>query len=245
MTELNKIYQGDALEVLETIPDNHIDCEVTSPPYKTKDGFYSLSFTDIFCELYRVLKPGGLFFLNFGHLAEEKSRPFQLVIEAERCGFFLGETFIWLKDHYCPLQGDQHVNNLTEFIFMFYKDFPPTLDRLSVGVPYEDKTNKLRFGKGNDLRCAGNLWKIPLETIGAGKKRLHPDQFPVALPQRCLKLAGKPSFDKRKIVLDCFAGSGSTCIAAVRELWDYIGIELNPEYVAIAEKRIAKEYSLF
>jgi hypothetical protein len=53
--------------------------------------------------------------------------------------FKLNDTIVWVKNHFTPLSGKKHLNNLTEFIFVLYKGKMPDLDRLSIGVPYKDK----------------------------------------------------------------------------------------------------------
>ncbi|MBD3309216.1 site-specific DNA-methyltransferase, partial [candidate division KSB3 bacterium] len=67
----------------------------------------------------------------------------------------------------------------------------------------------------------------------------HEAKFPVELPERVIKLLTDPE----DIVLDCFMGSGSTAIAAIRQNRRYIGIELDPKYVNLSRKNIDREAS--
>jgi site-specific DNA-methyltransferase (adenine-specific) len=176
-----------------------------------------------------------LFFLNFGHLAEDKFRPFEVCREAILAGFNLNETFVWVKNHYRPIQGKKRVNNLTEFIFLFSKCGMPNLDRLSIGIPYADKSNVKRFAKGRDLKCRGNVWSIPYETIQSKEQKLHNDRFPLALPEACIKLSGiKPG----SMVLDPFVGSGTTALAARNLKMDFVGFEINKKNYETAQARV-------
>jgi site-specific DNA-methyltransferase (adenine-specific) len=95
--------------------------------------------------------------------------------------------------------------------------------------------NIKRFKHDKDLRCQGNTWFIPYETIQSkSEKGDHPATYPAELVERCIKLTGK----KKGIVLDPFMGSGTTAVAALRLGWNYVGYELNPAYIEYAENRI-------
>lgn len=224
----------DCLHGLAQLPDNHLDCIITSPPYKDKDGYSNNLILDFLALAYDKLKDNCLMFINFGHLKEDKTRPFTVAINAELNSFKLQETFIWVKNHYKPIQGSRTVNNLTEFIFMFSKGKMPKIDRLAVGIPYKDKSNIGRYSE-KDLKCAGNIWNIPYETIKRSSQKLHTDRFPLGLPLNCLKLAGaEPSW----LVCDPFSGSGTTAIACKKLGLNFIGWELDQKYHQISLDRL-------
>lgn len=185
-------------------------------------------------EVYRVLRPNSLFYLNFGHLAADKARPWWLQSMALDQGFNYVDTITWVKKQFSPIQGDKRLNNLTEFIFQFSKGTDYHLDRLSIGVPYEDKSNIGRYSD-QDLRCGGNVWIIPYETIQRSGQKLHPHRFPVELPKRCIKLSNIPD---GAIVLDPFMGSGTTARAAIELGKQFIGFERNMQYCMVANRRV-------
>lgn len=228
------IIHGNCLDVLRKSDENSVDLCITSPPYKTEDGYNSDFLFSVFKNTYRVLKPNTLFFLNFGHLAEDKFRPFETCKVALNVGFKLNDTIIWVKNHYKPIQGSRRLNNLTEFIFMLYKGKMPKLNRLAIGIPYVDKTNAKRFNGGQDLHCAGNVWYINYETINSSEEKLHNDRFPVELPEKCIKLCGY----EVKSVLDPFSGSGTTCVAAQKLGKGYIGIDIKKGNCEVALERL-------
>ena len=231
----NIILNEDCLPGLSKLPDNSCDICITSPPYKHEDGYNPVLISSIFYQIHRVLKNNSLFFMNFGHLANFKFRPFDVCDMAICRGFTLNDTIIWVKNHFTPLQGNKRLNNLTEFIFLLYKGDMPDLDRLAIGVPYTDKSNAARFSGGRDLRCGGNVWNIKYPTITKKEQRLHKDGFPVELPERCLKLSALP---KGSVVLDPFMGAGSTALAAKNLGMNYVGFERNEEYYKISIERL-------
>ncbi len=225
---------GNNHELIKELGDETVSISIFSPPYKNSDNFQEIDFHHLFSELYRVQKKNSLMFMNFGHLQEDKLRPFKVALKAEEAGWKTKETFIWLKTQYKPIQGKKCVNNLTEFIFMFYKKSMPDLDRLAIGVEYSDKNNIKRGYSDVDLRCGGNLWKIPYKTIQRKDQKPHFDVFPLQLPLNCLKLSGL----KEGVCLDVFAGSGTTGVAAAKLGLDFIGFEKNPIYKKVFEERM-------
>jgi len=210
-------------------------------------------------EIKRVLKDEGSFFLNIGSKPSDLWVPFQV---AERVGkhYILQNLIHWIKSitlemkdvgdypgitgdvsvgHYKPVNSDRYLHNAHEFLFHFTKTGDVILDKLAIGVKYQDKTNIGRWKKASsDLRCRGNTWFIPYKTIKNGsKERPHPASFPVELAEKCIKLHGA---DKIKLVLDPFNGIGNTTRACVNLGVNFIGFELDEEYHQIAYNSITK-----
>lgn len=229
----NVVYAVDAREGLCRLPDSSIDLIVTSPPYKKQDGFSLNLMKDVAHGCYRVAKQNTLCFINFGHLAYTKNRPFEVANRFVQAGFNWVDTITWVKTQFSPVQGEKRLNNVTEFIFMFSKGVDYTLNRLAIGVPYADKSNVGRYSDV-DMRCGGNIWIMPYETIQRKEQKSHPDRFPLELPLRCIRLANIPS---GAVVLDPFMGSGTTAVAAVQEGKQFLGFELNEDYCVLANKR--------
>jgi len=227
-----QIHLGDCREGLQTLNSESVDCVITSPPYKNCDGYTPKLMHEVFTECFRVLTQTGLCFVNFGHLAEDKMRPFRFALIVQGIGFELRETFVWVKNHYRPIQGKRRVNNLTEFIFMFSKEMMPELDRLSIGIPYVDKSNVGRYAD-SDLKCAGNVWHIPYDTITSSDQKLHNDRFPLELPSRCLKLAQLPN-----MVMDPFSGSGTTALACKQLGCNFVGWEIDRTHYNTSLQRL-------
>ena len=108
-------------------------------------------------------------------------------------------------------------------------------------MPYVHKSNIDRWGHtdGEDLRCRGNTWFIPYDTIHSrDAQRPHPATFPVALVERCIQLHGKGGETR---MLDPFLGIGSSALAAGRAgIAQFTGIELDECYLEVARERLAE-----
>ena len=114
------------------------------------------------------------------------------------------------------------------------------MDRLAVGVPYQDKTNIARWANGgSDVHCRGNTWFIPYETIvSRDKDRPHPASFPVELAARCIRLHG---IERAGLVVDPFLGIGSSAIACARLQVPFVGFEIAEDYFGESCERLKAE----
>ena len=141
--------------------------------------------------------------------------------------------------HFKPISSKRFLNDCHEYIFHFTKTGRVELDRLALGVPYQDKSNIARWShtRGSDLRCRGNTWFIPYETIQSREKeRPHPATFPVQLAEWCIKLHG---VSRVEMMLDPFFGIGNSAIAAQRcGVKKFIGFEIDKAYLAEAKRRL-------
>ena len=153
----------------------------------------------------------------------------------------LAGTRAGLKDdlavgHYKPINSGRFLNDCHEFVFHFSKTGATPIDRTAVGVKYQDKSNVTRWRQaGADLRCRGNTWFLPYETIQSrDKERPHPATFPWRLPAYCLKLHG---LDRVRLAVDPFLGLGSSAIACAQLGVGFAGIELDEHYLREAVAR--------
>lgn len=260
-----EIYLEDCRTVLSHLNlRNTVKIIVTSPPYKEEDGFSWELMADLIPLLKQSLRKDGLLYLNFGHLAENKSRPWRIVIQLEEAGFYWIDTITWQKKQYLPAQGNRRLDNKTEFIYVmaenenFQSLIQGTifdnyliqmasnkknyeLDRLSIGVPYEDKRNIGRYSD-IDLHCQGNHWIMKYSTIQWHWQKRHPNRFPKELVRNCIKLS---KCQRNDILLDPFCGSGTSIEVGVFEFGLYgIGIEKkeeeyeNMKHLLISTKRL-------
>ena len=204
-----------------------------------------------------ALSPAGSLFLNVGAKPTDPWIPLE-VAQVARRHFRLQNTIHWVKSiaidrdavgdatgldrdvavgHYKPINSDRFVNDCHEFIFHFTPGGRTPLDRRAVGVPYQDRSNIKRWAAaGGGLRCRGNTWFIPYETIQRrDRDRPHPASFPPKVPEQCLRLHG---LSRVRTVLDPFAGLGNTAIAAARLGLDFVGVELDAHYLREAARRI-------
>jgi site-specific DNA-methyltransferase (adenine-specific) len=267
------LLHGDCLDLLPTLPDYSFDLVVTSPPYNLGIAYKSFKDTAPreeflnWCRRWaagvrRVMTDDGSFFLNVGASPVSPLLPHQLVLALTDGAdplFVLQNTFHWIKSitvetraneqisagHFKPINSRRFVNDCHEYVFHLTKTGDTELDRRAAGVPYQDKSNIARWGHtgGADLRCRGNNWFIPYETINSrDKDRPHPATFPVALVEQCVRLHGKGPATR---LLDPFLGIGTSAIAAHRQrIENFTGIELDAHYLETARERLAAEASL-
>ena len=143
--------------------------------------------------------------------------------------------------HFKPINSPRFLNDCHEYVFHFTKSGRVELNRLALGVPYQDKSNIARWShtRGKDLRCRGNTWFVPYETIQSREKeRPHPATFPVQLAEWCIKLHGA---SRVRTMLDPFLGIGNSAVAAQRcGVRRFIGFEIDDAYLAEAKRRIAR-----
>jgi len=131
--------------------------------------------------------------------------------------------------HFKPIVSNRFLNNCQEYIFHFTKKGDKNLEKLSIGVPYQDKTNIERWNSvKEDKRDRGNTWFIPYETIQTRDQRPHPASFPVKLPKMCIKLHG---LRDDCVIMDPFLGIGSTAVASSKLGLSFIGFEIDKKYL--------------
>ena len=230
----------DCLVGMRKLPARSVDLIFTSPPFKDVDGFSPELMQAVAQQAFRVLGNDRVMFLNFGHLAGHKRRPFDVAGMFEEAGFVWVDTITWVKNHFKPLQHAKRPNNLSEFIFLLAKGKGYQLDRLSVGIPYVDSSNADRWmaAGGKNLKCRGNVWYIPYETIQHKSQKRHKDRFPLGLPETGIGLAG---LFRGATVLDPFIGGGTTAVAALHAGMNCIGFDMNHTCVADAKSWVRSE----
>jgi len=241
------------------LPDAVVDVIVTSPPYNIgvrynthKDDMPFDQYLDwmgrVAGECLRVLRDGGSLFLNVGDRPSDELRSLRIVERFIQAGFRLQNTIYWVKSiaapeegvnmgHYKPVNSPRFLNNCQEYIFHLTKSGAVPLDKLAIGVPYQDKSNIGRWKAAQqDLRDRGNTWYIPYDTVQSAKA--HPAAFPDRLPEMCILLHGLRK-EPTLVVLDPFLGTGTTAAAAQRLGCRYVGFEKDPHYIEIARQRLS------
>jgi site-specific DNA-methyltransferase (adenine-specific) len=219
--------------------------------------------SDTATTIRRVLKDDGSFFLNVGNIPNDQWIAWDV---ARRVGenFELQNVIHWIKSiaiskddignypyisqdiavgHFKPIVSDRFLNDCHEFIFHFTKEKNVKLDKLAVGVPYQDKTNIGRWKAAKeDRRDRGNTWFIPYETIQNRSERPHPATFPTKLPEMCIKLHG---IKEGMLVVDPFLGIGSTAVASLRLGVSFTGFEIDQGYLDEAVGRLSSSMDAF
>ena len=144
--------------------------------------------------------------------------------------------------HYKPINSIRFLNDCHEFVFHFSPTGSTAIDRRAVGVKYQDQSNVTRWKQaGSGLRCRGNTWFLPYDTIQSrDKERPHPATFPWRLPAYCLKLHG---LKRIRMAADPFLGLGSSAVACASLGLNFVGIELDEHYLREAISRTKEALS--
>ena len=303
---VNTIIQGNALDVLKQIPNDSIDCVVTSPPYWSLRDYeikgqlgqektfqeYIEKLITIFIEIKRVLRKTGTCFVNIGdtYISKGATRhkgyvdpkypngrvggdcepsglkqtiesknlaliPFRFAIEMQNRGWIVRNTIIWHKPNCMPESVKDRFTKSHEYIFFFVKNQKYYFDNEAIKEPKaESSLQRVKYPRfspknkgitgqyaivGKDFsekekesifRNKRDVWSITTKSFSGA----HFATFPPDLIEPMIK-AGCPN---NGVVLDPFMGSGTTAVVAKKLGRNYIGIELNPKYIGIANKRI-------
>ena len=263
MLELNKVYHGDSSEILKQLDDESIDLVVTSPPYDSlrkyraeKSDWNETMFKNIANELARTLKPGGVIVWNVNDQTENGGKTCtsfrQCLYFVDQCGLKLTDTMIWYKPNPVPPIPRPRYTDCFEYMFILSKGIPKTFNPImrkskSAGKEYTATFKKI--GTDDERREATivakdeivdfNVWEIPVGTKQDkfnidGKDIKHPAIFPYDLPYKHIRTWSNPN----DVVLDPFAGSGTTLMAANALNRKFIGIERNEMYYKLINAKL-------
>lgn len=259
------IIEGDALTVLRRLPDCSVQSVITSPPYWGLRDYsipdqlglegtlpqYVNGLRSIFSEVRRVLKEDGIFWLNIGDgytsgnrgwRAPDKKNParamsvrpdtpdglkpkdllgipWRLAFALQEDGWYLRSDIIWNKPNAMPESVKDRPTRSHEYIFLFTKD-----ERY-----YYDRTAIMEMN-GTGKRNRRTVWNIHTQAFPGA----HFATFPPALVEPCILAATRPG----DFILDPFFGSGTAGLVAQQLGRKYVGIELSPDYVALAAERL-------
>ena len=227
---------------------------------------YVAKMVEVFAEVRRVLKDDGTLWLNLGDSYGLKPKdligiPWRVAFALQADGWYLRQDIIWAKPNPMPESVKDRCTKSHEYLFLLSKSPKYYYDNEAIKEPslglgktairfggnkYGDSDDPKHATKsGNEYTDSGKRNKRDVWTINAKPfKGAHFATMPEALVEPCV-LAGTKEGDT---ILDPFLGSGTVAVVAERHRRNWIGCELNPDYAAIAEVRIASaqpEQSLF
>ena len=232
------IYCGDCLEIMPTLPDKSIDMILCDLPYGTTACKWDvvIPFEPLWKEYKRLIKDNGAIVLT-------ASQPFTSALVMSNPDLFRYE-WIWEKDQGRNFQlAKKQPLKVTESILVFYKTFPKyTPQGLCLLDKPRVKSNKNKGGSLSHLSSeikrqeyTQTHFNYPKNLIKFNSDRgLHPTQKPVALFEYLIRTYT----NEGETVLDNCAGSGTTGVACIKTRREFILIEKDPKYVAMAERRI-------
>ncbi len=253
----DSIICGDARD-MSAVPDSSVALVITSPPYfagkqyelELGEGGIPASYVeylemlhDVFAECERVLQPGGRMAVNVANLGRRPYRSLSADITTilqDDLGLLLRGEVVWVKGEgasgSCAWGSFQSAANpvlrdLSERVLLASKGrFDRAITRAKrekQGLPFENTISREEF-----MEATLDVWRIAPESA---KRVGHPAPFPIDLPARLMRLYTY----RGDVVLDPFMGSGTTAVAAVRNDRRYLGFEMDPAYVELAERRVA------
>lgn len=239
LNEVDIIYAHSS-ECMNELPNNSIHLMITSPPYNVSKEYdqnltlneYLTLLKNVFTETYRVLVNGGRVCINIANIGRKPYIPLTMYVNQimHEIGFLMRGEIIWDKSASSgvslawgsfqsasnPVLRDTH-----EYILVYSK-----------GNFKREKADKIStISKENFIEWSKSIWKF---SAVSAKKIGHPAPFPIELPRRLIEFY---SF-KDDIILDTFMGSGTTAIAAKELHRNFIGYEINKDYVNLANNRI-------
>lgn len=249
--ELDRIYNADCLKLMPLIPDKSVDAVICDLPYGClhRDNPNAqwdniIPFEPLWAQYERVIKDNGAIVL-FGQglftakliLSNEKLYRYSLVWDKQRVTGFLNAKRMPLRVH--------------EDICVFYKNLPTYNPQMEKCEPHQRNHSRGKQEGKQTNRCYGNFGKaedfisdekyprsiISIQNTVQGN--LHPTQKNLDL----LRYLIRTYTNEGEVVLDNTCGSGTTCVAAVKEKRHFIGIEMNKQYFDIACKRVKLEQS--
>jgi site-specific DNA-methyltransferase (adenine-specific) len=265
--ELNKIYHEDCLATMGRMLENTVSLTVTSPPYddlrtynnkikglSTDYNGYSFDFENIARELYRVTKLGGIVVWVVGdatHNGSETGTSFRQALFFKEIGFNIHDTMIYMKNNFSNPSSTRY-HQIFEYVFVLSKGKPATFN------PIKDRKNVYggqvgSWGKNTVRQKDGsmkentkkmieeygqryNVWTYKTSKNGQEDEVAyeHPAIFPIDLVKDHIT----SWTNEGDIIYDPFMGSGTTAKGAMLLNRQWIGSEINEEYVDICDRRL-------
>ncbi len=243
--ELLNTIIASSCENMKDIPNSSLHLMITSPPYnvsKEYDNDLSLNeylslLKNCFTETYRVLVDGGRACINIANIGRKPYIPLsdyvsKIMIEI---GFNMRGEIIWNKSAGAGIStawgsfqsaSNPILRDVHEYILIFSKgNYKRERDKNEKEFRHDNIT------KEEFIEWTKSVWTMNTESA---KRIGHPAPFPEELPNRLIKLF---SFTN-DIVIDPFMGSGTTAIAAIKNNRNFLGYEINEEYINLANNRI-------
>ncbi len=262
----SKLICGDASNALDLLDDGSVQTVVTSPPYWSlrdygigeqlgRDDYlydYLASLVQTFSKLHRVLRDDGTVWLNVGDVYTSGNRryrapdpknrmramkvrpptpkglkpkdligvPWRIALALQAAGWWLRSEVIWYKPNAHPESVRDRPTKAHETVFLLSK--------------CKDYYYDIEAEQGPNGRRLRTVWHIHTERR-PGLNGAHPAVMPLTLAQRCIAITSQEG----AVVLDPYAGSGTTLLAAEGLNRQWVGIELNPAFVDLIAKQLS------
>ena len=246
-----KIVNNDRMKLLKKLKSNSVQLIITSPPYNIGKSYekriplneYMNQQEETLIECYRVLKDKGSLCWQVGNYIDWKSNMTPLDIPifniCNDLGLKLRNRIVWHYGH--GLHSHNRFSGRYETIMWFSKSDKYTFNLDTVRVP-QKYPGKLSYKGPNKGKYSGNIngknpsdvWIIPNVKSNHKEKTIHPCQFPIELAERLILALS----NKNDLVVDPYAGVGTTLCAALKNKRRSAGSEIKKKYINVAKKRI-------
>ncbi|PID41507.1 MAG: site-specific DNA-methyltransferase [Proteobacteria bacterium] len=249
--ELDRLYLGDCLDLLATIPDESIDLIVSSPPYNIGKEYESRSPLNVYLEAqkkvlvecHRVLKKTGSIFWQVGSYSYKGTLvPLDVKFFPifEELGMLPINRIVWLRQH--GLQAKNKFSCRHETVLWFAKsmDYKFSLEEIRVPQKYQNKKHHKGEKKG-ELSCnpdgknPGDVWAFRNVKHNHEEQTIHPCQFPEDFVNRVI-LSTTIEGDT---VLDPYMGTGTVPVVAKNTKRHFYGADLDEKYYGVANRRLS------
>ncbi len=264
--EFNKVYEGNCEDLAQLLEDNSVRLIVCSPPYamqrkklyggitETEYPDWTVSWMNAFRD--KMTADASVFIVIREHINDGQISDYVLKtrLAVREAGWIEAETLIWHKPDAPPLGSIHRPRRNWEYVLWFSKSRKPFLNLKTCGNQHSTRTGGFagsnRFeGKNNpiapkqtrDLKSGtSRISDVFTATIGSIESGVaHPAMYPQGVPDFLIQ-----SFSETgDIVVDPFAGSGQTGLAAIRGKRKFFGCELSQEYCVLANERLNSELS--
>ena len=245
-----KLVHGDRLDLFKKIKKSSAQVIITSPPYNIGKSYekkkplneYLLEQEKTLRECFRVLKKGGSLCWQVGSYFERSELyPLDIYLYeiCKKIGFKLRNRIVWHFEH--GLHSNKKFSGRYETILWFTKSdkYYFNFDPIRVPQKYPGKVgytgkNKGKYTGNKKGKNPSDVWIFPNVKSNHKEKTIHPCQFPIELAERLVLSMSK----KNDLVIDPYAGVGTTLIAAIKNSRKAAGSEIFKRYINITKKRI-------
>jgi len=246
------LYLQDCIVWMKTLEDNSVDMTLTSPPYDDIRNYkgYCFDFESTAKEMYRITKPGGVVIWNVADQTingSETATSMRQALYFIKCGFRLHDTMIYLKKNPMPSSGKRY-HQSWEYIFCFSKGTPNTFNPIEVECKYgnltanqkyrgKDGEKNYKVTKRNAFSKVRNVFEY---VIGGGHTTKDKIAFehPAIMPEKLAEDQIKTWTNEGDLVIDPFAGSGTTAKMCIINSRKFNGCEISEEYCNIFIERL-------
>ena len=246
------LYLQDCIEWMQSLDDNSVDMTLTSPPYDNIRNYkgYTFDFETTAKELYRITKSGGVVVWNVADQTvngSESGTSMRQALFFMECGFKLHDTMIYVKKNPMPSSGKRY-HQAWEYVFCFSKGTPTTFNPFMIECKYgnlkanqkyrgKDGEKNYKVTKRNSHSKVRNVFEY---VIGGGHTTKDKIAFdhPAIMPERLAEDQIKTWTNEGDLVIDPFAGSGTTAKMCLLNKRTFSGCEISEEYCNIFIERI-------